>query len=168
MNRRSFMKVLAAITAGIGLTGKAEEAKDKLSYEPEEKNYESVGDQVIFHKRKLFCAGPRRIAWTEINDIHSWQAAGYIDLPTYSDIQVLRLSIEGRLFFYGTSGEVWEMLHIGGIRVFCIVFGGIIKKEWRRVYSTEAICKGQAVCLAHLDDDGDLWIEPAPSKEFYK
>lgn len=38
MNRRSFMKMLAGVTAAIGVTGKAEKPKYKVSYDPGEKS----------------------------------------------------------------------------------------------------------------------------------
>ena len=152
MNRRSFMKNLfGSMVGAAALLAPSKAEEPKYSYDPARKTVgidpnsqwakQCLSDQVIFHNRKVFIAGERRVVWTETNNIHSWQVAHYIDLPTYDTLHCLRLTAEGRLFFYGSHGLVCELLYIGGIAVFGVRFHSGIRYKWCKWDGTGAIAE---------------------------
>lgn len=163
INRRSFMKMLAVAPVFSALS-KAEETPPQKPVE-EPCSAQSVGHSHIFHNRKVFSAGCKRICWTKCGELNSWQVDGFIDLDTYDCFNSFYLSC-GRLFWCGNYGEVWQIIYIGGCLVFVCEYDHIIKKEWKKCFFIETVKNGQAVQLHHIDENGDFWVEPI--KDIYK
>lgn len=181
MNRRSFMKGLAGVVAGVSVL-KAAEPKYEVSCDPGAKEGSKsttgcISGQVIFHNRKVFSSGGKRICWTKYGEIQSWQVEGYIDLPPY-DVFNYFVLYEDRLFWYGYD-EIYEIQHIGGIRTFVCSFSGYTHKsagidpnsDWAKtqIIALEDIPKGQYGWVSiGLDKCGNFRAKPIYDKDFYK